>query len=99
MNKNIIITGASGWISTELIKYLEKENYNIFKIDKNEVEKVFDVPFKSLLNDLSQFKIKISNEYMNENNVPAFKFNDNIVWGATAMILSEFKFLLKLIKI
>ena len=70
-----------------------------FKIDKNEVEKVFDVPFKSLLNDLSQVKIKISNEYMNENNVPAFKFNDNIVWGATAMILSEFKFLLKLIKI
>jgi len=87
----------SNFIVYPFISLYEKKP--IFKIDKNEVEKVFDVPFKSLLNDLSQIKIKISNRYMNENNVPAFKFNDNIVWGATAMILSEFKFLLKLIKI
>jgi hypothetical protein len=32
---------------------------------------------------------------MNEIGVPAYNFRDNIVWGATAMILSEFKFLLK----
>ena len=87
----------SNFIVYPFISLYEKKP--IFKIDKNEVEKVFDVPFKSLLNDISQIKIKISNNYMNENNVPAFKFNDNIVWGATAMILSEFKFLLKLIKI
>jgi len=68
-----------------------------FKIDKNEVEKVFDVTFESLLNDSLQIKIDISNNYMNEIEVPAYNFNNNIVWGATAMILSEFKFLLKAI--
>ena len=66
-----------------------------FKIDKNEVKKVFDVSFDLLLDDSSKIKIDISDKYMNEIGVPAYNFSDNIVWGATAMILSEFKFLLK----
>tara|TARA_B110000444_G_scaffold261380_1_gene313053 strand:- start:10315 stop:10956 length:642 start_codon:yes stop_codon:yes gene_type:complete len=66
-----------------------------FKIDKREVKKVFSVSFDSLLNDELKTKIHISNEYMNEFGVPAYNFNNNIVWGATAMILSEFKILLK----
>lgn len=66
-----------------------------FKIDKKEVKKVFDVPFKKLLNNSLKTKIDISNEYMNEIGVPAYNFYNNIVWGATAMILSEFEFLLK----
>ncbi|MFQ3352016.1 MAG: 8-oxo-dGTP pyrophosphatase MutT (NUDIX family) [Candidatus Marivariicella framensis] len=66
-----------------------------FKIDKNEVKKVFDVPFDLLLDDSSKIKIDIYDKYMNEIGVPAYNFRDNIVWGATAMILSEFKFLLK----
>ena len=66
-----------------------------FKIDKREVKKVFDVSFDSLLNDSLKTKINISNKYMEELGVPAYNFNNNIVWGATAMILSEFKYLLK----
>lgn len=66
-----------------------------FKIDKREVKKVFDVSFDSLLNDSLKTKINISNKYMKEFRVPAYNFNNNIVWGATAMILSEFKYLLK----
>lgn len=53
MNKNIIITGASGWISTELIKCLEKENYNIFKIDKkyffNELDRITSLNLNNIV--------------------------------------------------
>ncbi len=34
MNKNIIITGGSGFIGTNLVNYLTKKNYKIFNIDK-----------------------------------------------------------------
>ena len=66
-----------------------------FKIDDKEVRKVFDVPFEKLLDDSLKISIDISNEYMKERGVPAYNFYNNIVWGATAMILSEFEFLLK----
>ena len=34
MNKNILITGGSGFIGTNLVNYLNKKNYKIFNIDK-----------------------------------------------------------------
>jgi dTDP-glucose 4,6-dehydratase len=34
MNKNIMITGGSGFIGTNLVNYLNKKNYKIFNIDK-----------------------------------------------------------------
>ena len=66
-----------------------------FQIDKKEVKKVFSVSLETLLDKKSTVKIDINNSYMNERGIPAFNFDGNIVWGATAMILSEFKFLLK----
>ena len=66
-----------------------------FQIDKKEVKKVFSVSLESLIDKKSTVKIDVNNDYMNEKEIPAFNFDGNIVWGATAMILSEFKFLLK----
>lgn len=66
-----------------------------FKIDKKEVKKIFSVSFDSLLDDTLIVKMDISNKYISELKVPSYNFKGNIVWGATAMILSEFKFLLK----
>lgn len=66
-----------------------------FKIDINEVKKVFNVSLEALLSEKSVVEIDIRNDYMDEKEIPAYRFNGNIVWGATAMILSEFKFLLK----
>lgn len=66
-----------------------------FKIDINEVKKVFNVSLEALLSEKSVVEIDIYNDYMDEKEIPAYRFNGNIVWGATAMILSEFKFLLK----
>jgi len=66
-----------------------------FKINNREVKKVFGVSLSSLLDEKSVVSVDITNHYMNEKVVPAYKFDQQIVWGATAMILSEFKFLLK----
>ena len=71
----------------------------LFIIDKNEVKKVFNVSLEALLSEKSIVEIDIHNHYMDEKEIPAYSFNGNIVWGATAMILSEFKFLLKRITI
>jgi len=38
---------------------------------------------------------RVPTSYNVEVEVPAFKLNDHIVWGATAMMLSELKDLLK----
>ena len=38
---------------------------------------------------------KVSTSYKVDVEVPAFKLNGHVVWGATAMILSEIKDLLK----
>ena len=31
--KNILIVGSNGLVGKDLVKYLEKENHNVFKID------------------------------------------------------------------
>lgn len=59
-----------------------------------EVEYVFDVNVSDLLDDrmLQHTLMTFEGE---QYQVPYFHFCDHIVWGATAMILSEFKSLLK----
>jgi hypothetical protein len=39
--------------------------------------------------------VNLTTSYMKNIDVPCFKLNDYIVWGATAMMLSEIKELLK----
>ena len=60
-----------------------------FKLEKTEVEKIIEVKINTLLDKetkqtteihLHSFKFK----------TPCFNIQDNIVWGATAMIISEF---------
>ncbi len=63
-------------------------------IDNNEVEKVYRISFDELTNNnlvthtpIIKSGIKI--------NVPAYHFNECICWGATAMILTELKDIIK----
>ena len=69
----------------------------VFKLN-SEVAKIIEIPFPDLLDDTMLASISISNSYMNENSVPCFNFDGSVIWGATAMILSEIKELLKNIK-
>ncbi len=56
----------------------------------NEVASVFSVPIQDLVND-KNMKHEHRNILGYDVDVPYFHFNDHKIWGATAMILSEFK--------
>ena len=70
-------------------------NKPVFKVN-SEVAKIIEVPFSKLIDETSIGSIKITNSYMKETSVPCFKIDDSIIWGATAMILSEIREVLKI---
>lgn len=69
----------------------------VFNPDKKEVEAIIEVPINRLLDPRTVDKKDIStaNDYVLKD-TPYFNLNSKVVWGATAMILSEFKELLVL---
>jgi 8-oxo-dGTP pyrophosphatase MutT (NUDIX family) len=60
-----------------------------------EVANTIEVLVSDLLNDVSLSTVNITTSYMSNQDVPCFKLNGYVVWGATAMMLSEIKELLK----
>lgn len=66
-----------------------------FVIQETEVEALIEVPLIDFLDDTKVFSQKLSTSYAKNISVPAFKLNGYTVWGATAMMLSEIKELLK----
>ena len=59
-----------------------------------EVAEIIEVLLADLLDDNNLTAIEMETSYMKNINVPCFKLNGYIVWGATAMMLSEIKDLL-----
>ncbi len=73
--------------------YVVYSDKNInFVPQPSEVQYIIEVPLKNLLdnNKIKTGKIILENG-MELNDIPYFYFNDHVVWGATAMILNEFK--------
>ncbi|MGM5470045.1 NUDIX hydrolase [Flavobacteriaceae bacterium LMO-SS05] len=66
-----------------------------FNIQEDEVEDVIEVSLSHFLNEHNIITTSVSASYNKNVEVPAFKLNGYIVWGATAMMLSELKDLLK----
>lgn len=66
-----------------------------FILQPSEVSAVIELPVTDLLNDALVQNVKMSTSYATDILVPAFVIEDHIVWGATAMILSEIKETLK----
>ncbi|GAA4239588.1 CoA pyrophosphatase [Postechiella marina] len=60
-----------------------------------EVERLIEVDLKYFLEDERVILNTVNTSYSVDVEVPAFKLNNYIVWGATAMMLSEIKDLLK----
>jgi len=60
-------------------------------LDPREVAAYLEVPLEALLNDALVEQIKMSTSYATDIMVPAFVIEGHVVWGATAMILSEIK--------
>lgn len=66
-----------------------------FVIQESEVAALLEVSLTQFLSDKSLTTKNITTSYATDVDVPAFKLNGYIVWGATAMMLSEIKVLLK----
>ena len=66
-----------------------------FKKDDGEVQSIIEVSLSDLLDETKVKQVKVPTSYNVEVEVPAFILNDYVVWGATAMMLSEIKVLLK----
>ena len=73
---------------------ISRNNLSFYKED-SEVEEIIEVPLKHFFNDDLVISKTVSTSYNVDVEVPAFYLNEYIVWGATAMILSEIKDLLK----
>ena len=67
----------------------------VFIPDGNEVVNVIELPLNDFLNDDLIVTTMMSTSYAEKIEIPAFKINEHIVWGATAMMLSELKEVLK----
>jgi len=67
-----------------------------FKIQEDEVEEIIEVSLSHFLNEPSMITTSVTTSYKIDVEVPAFHLNGHIVWGATAMMLSELKDLLNL---
>lgn len=61
----------------------------------NEVETLIEVKLADLLDEKNVVIKNMTTSYMKNIDVPCFKLNNYIVWGATAMILSEIKQIFK----
>ena len=66
-----------------------------FIIQKDEVEDLLEVPLKHFMDDTIKSLQNLSTSYANKIEVPVFNLNKQRVWGATAMILSEIREMLK----
>jgi 8-oxo-dGTP pyrophosphatase MutT (NUDIX family) len=66
-----------------------------FTKQEDEVEAIIEVPLQHFFDEEAVTLKRVSTSYKLDVEVPAFKLNDYVVWGATAMILSEIKDLLK----
>lgn len=62
---------------------------------QSEVEDLIEVPLLHFLDESIIITRKLTTSYAVDIEVPAFQLNDFVVWGATAMILSEVRHLLK----
>lgn len=66
-----------------------------FVLQEDEVAGIIELPLPFFLDDKNVVTRKLSTSYAENIDVPAFLVNEHIVWGATAMMMSELKETLK----
>ena len=66
-----------------------------FILQQTEVEALIEVKISDLLDDGIYCTRRLSTSYATDIEVPAYILNTHVVWGATAMMLSEVRELLK----
>ncbi len=82
---NFLVYPFMGYSSEELI----------FNPDPNEVAGMIEMPLDHFLNDENVIDYDMATSYSSSISVPVFAINEHRVWGATAMMMSELKDVLK----
>jgi 8-oxo-dGTP pyrophosphatase MutT (NUDIX family) len=67
----------------------------LFYPDSREVADIIELPLSVFLDDGIIIETILTTSYADKITVPAFKIGEHLVWGATAMILSELREVLK----
>lgn len=62
-----------------------------FTLDPKEVANIIELPLADFLSDALLHETRLTTSYAVDIAIPAFKIKHHIVWGATAMMLSELK--------
>lgn len=62
-----------------------------------EVASTIEVLMSDLLDDRNVATVNLTTSYMKNIDVPCFKIDNHIIWGATSMMLSEIKELFKIV--
>ena len=88
----VYIPPSNYWVQPFVGLY---ENPNPFIKQDSEVEDLLEVPLENVFKDDFLIRQKLSTSYAKDIEVPAFKLNGHVVWGATAMMLNEIKVLIK----
>ncbi|HPS12206.1 MAG TPA: CoA pyrophosphatase [Prolixibacteraceae bacterium] len=83
---------VSNFLIHPFIGYLENEP--TFSVDHNEVDEIITIPMKIFLDPENKTTSPI-NTITGMLNVPCYKINEQIIWGATAMIIAEITTLLE----
>ena len=65
-----------------------------FKVNHNEVEALIVLPLMSILSDNNR-TTRMINTSLGPMNVPCYHISDNIIWGATSMMIAELEAILK----
>lgn len=87
----------SNFMVSPFVGYLHETP--ILTPDPIEVQSLIEVPLEELLDDRSLGVRRLQVKYVGDIEVPVFEFQGKIVWGATAMILSELKSLFLAIEV
>ena len=82
----------SNFLATPFLGFVDEKPTFVLN---HEVEKEIEVLVSDLLDDANVSSVTLDTSYMKKAAVPCFKMNNHIVWGATGMMLSEIKELLK----
>lgn len=86
----------SNFIVYPFLGYCSEELH--FIPDPNEVAELIEFPIIDFLNEATVVNKIVTLSNATTSTVPAFKINKHLVWGATAMMLSELKELLKKVR-
>ncbi len=72
------------------------DSVSSFHPQENEVDKVVEIPVEFFL-DKNNINFKTEIKIFNGNvvHVPAYIYNEHVIWGATAIMLSEFTFIVE----